>query len=383
MFKPIRVLFLATELGFGGAEKNLTRIATELDRARFAPVVCSIAPLPQERRQLLKRLEIAGVPVHSLDAPGAAHLFQALRRLKRLLDELQPDVMQTFLFHANVLGAWAARGRDLRLVAGYRVADPRRWRTTLERKALARAESAVCVSESVRTFYAQERSFPHEKLIVIPNSVDVPDPETLERPTDYPAAPVDRMRAISVGRLHPQKGLDLGLQWIATALDMGANLDWTIVGGGPERQRLEALAKQSSVADRVHFVGWRDDVAAWLAASDVFLLPSRWEGMPNALLEAFAMGLPALASDAEGVVETMGQDLSFQLVPIGNPFVASSRLAALAADPTLRSRLGDANRERMRESFSPASVIDRYARLYASLCSSASRGPDTDELFTW
>lgn len=372
MSKPIRVLFLATELGYGGAEKNLTRIATGLDRSRFEPFVCSIAPLPNERRELVHHLESAGVPVHSLEAPGAAHLFSALRRLRRLLDELRPDLMQTFLFHANVLGAWAVGRRDVRLVAGYRVADPRRWRTTLERRALDRAERAVCVSESVRRFYVEKRRFPPEPLVVIPNSVDVPDPATLERPVDYPSAPADRMRAISVGRLHPQKGLDQGLRWIAAALDIGANLDLTIVGDGPERRRLEFAANQFSVADRVRFVGWRDDVANWLAASDVLLLPSRWEGMPNALLEAFAAGLPAIASDVEGVAETMGQDLSFQVVPGGNPFVAASRLAALAADPELRRRLGDANRLRMKDCFSLSALIDRHADLYARLVSQAA-----------
>lgn len=366
--KPIRVLFLATELGYGGAEKSLTRIATGLDRARFEPFVCSIAPLPKERRELVEALERAGVPVHSLEASGAWQLFAAMRRLKKLLDELRPDLVQTFLFHANVLGAWATRGRDLRLVAGYRVADPRRFRTSLERRALARADRAVCVSESVRRFYVDKRRFPAEALAVIPNAVDLPDPTKRERPSDFPDAPADRMRAISVGRLHPQKGLDLGLRWIATALDMGADLDWTIVGDGAERSRLEAQAKELQVSDRVRFVGWRDDVPAWLAASDVALLPSRWEGMPNALLEAFAAGLPALASDVEGVAEVMGQELSFQLIPHGNTFVAASRLAALASDPELRRRLGEANRLRMSESFGPTGMVARYAELYASVC---------------
>jgi starch synthase (maltosyl-transferring) len=316
------------------------------------------------------RLESSGVAIHSLEAPGASHVFSAMRRLKRLLDKLRPDAMQTFLFHANVLGAWAARGRDVQLVAGYRVADPRGWRTTLERRSLERADRAVCVSESVRKFYVERRRFPPEKLIVIPNAVDVPDPSTSERPADYPSAPVDRMRAISVGRLHPQKGLDQGMRWVAKALDMGANLDWTIVGDGPERRRLERLANELGVADRVHFVGWRSDVPAWLAASDLFLLPSRWEGMPNALLEAFAVGLPAVASDVEGVAETMGDDAASQMVAGDDSFAASARIAALVSDGELRRRLGDANRQRMIERFSPAVVVEGYSRLYHSLAGS-------------
>lgn len=367
MPKLIRVLFLSTELGYGGAEKNLTRIATGLDRSRFVPVVCSIAPLPVERRDLVKSLESAGVAIHSLEARGTLHVFAALSRLRKLLDELRPDLMQTFLFHANVLGAWAARSRDLRLVAGYRVADPRRWRTTLERRALERAERAVCVSESVRQFYVDKRNFPPEKLVVIPNAVDVPDTANLNRPVDYPSAPAGRMRAISVGRLHPQKGLDQGMRWVATALDMGANLDWTIVGDGPERRRLEGIANELGIADRIHFVGWRSDVASWLAASDLFLLPSRWEGMPNALLEAFAVGLPAVASGVEGVAETLGADAASQMVAGDNPFAASAKIAALVAQPALRRRLGEANRQRMSERFSPSAVVERYARLYGSL----------------
>lgn len=363
---PIRALFLTTELGYGGAEKNLTRIATGLDRDQFDPIVCSIAPLPERRQTLVETLREADVPVRSLNASSARQFLGAKRRLRALIDELRPDVMQTFLFHANVLGAWGARGTPVRLVAGYRVADPRGWRLTLERWALKRTERAICVSESVRRFYLARR-FPEAKLLAIPNAVDPPDRNSLARPSDYPDAPAGRVRAISVGRLHRQKGFDQGMRWIAAALDLGCDLDWTIVGDGPERSRLEAAARELSLSDRVHFAGWREEVAAWLASSDLYLLPSRWEGMPNALMEAMAVGLPVVAADVEGVAEVLGDESAFQSVDANNPIAAGERVAALAHDAGLRERLGEANRRRMLDRFSPASVVERYAAVYREL----------------
>jgi glycosyltransferase involved in cell wall biosynthesis len=90
--------------------------------------------------------------------------------------------------------------------------------------------------------------------------------------------------------------------------------------------------------------------------------------MPNALLEAFAVGLPAVARDVEGVAETLGADAASQMVAGDNPFAASAKITALVADPALRRRLGDANRQRMSERFSPSAIVDRYAELYSSLC---------------
>src|SRR5262245_4099190 len=169
MSDRIRLALVITELATGGAERCLVNIATRLNQAEFAPVVYSLAPRPPEDRDLLvRRLDEAGVPVQFLGLTYCSQYFRGAPQLAGLLREQQADVVQTFLVHANVLGARAARKAGVkRLLTGVRVADPRRWRTTVERWATANADSIVCVSQSVAGF-CRARGFPAKKLVVIP-----------------------------------------------------------------------------------------------------------------------------------------------------------------------------------------------------------------------
>jgi glycosyltransferase involved in cell wall biosynthesis len=143
--------------------------------------------------------------------------------------------------------------------------------------------------------------------------------------------------------------------------------DLLLVGRGPDRERLERLAEELSLRARVHFAGWRDDVAAVLRASDMLLLPSAWEGMPNVILEAMASGLSIVATDVEGVREVVSPLASEQVVPPHDQEGFAARVRAIAGDGILRKMLGDANRERVGREFTIQSSIKGYEQLYDSL----------------
>ena len=132
---PIRLALVITELEPGGAERCLVELATRLDRSRFLPVVYSLGPQPPaEKKCLVERLAGAGIPTHFLNLSSPWQYFTAVRKLADYFREQRPQVVQTFLFHANVVGTRAARIAAIPHVAtGIRVADPRRWRTALER----------------------------------------------------------------------------------------------------------------------------------------------------------------------------------------------------------------------------------------------------------
>src|SRR6476646_7258779 len=126
---PRRLAFVITELQPGGAERCLVELTTRLDRSLFSPVVYSLGPRPShERQSLVTRLTEAAIPTHFLGFTNPLHYFAAVRRLAAMLREQQADTVQTFLFHANVVGAAAARKAVVpRVVTGLRVADPRWW----------------------------------------------------------------------------------------------------------------------------------------------------------------------------------------------------------------------------------------------------------------
>jgi glycosyltransferase involved in cell wall biosynthesis len=141
-----------------------------------------------------------------------------------------------------------------------------------------------------------------------------------------------------------------------------------LVGAGSQRARLEALATRLGVGNRVHFAGWRPDVPEILAATALLVLPSAWEGMPNAVLQAMASGLPVLATDVEGVAELLGPDADLQTVPYGDSAAWQQKIIRLLWAPAEAWRLGQRNRARAETEFDWAKVVAAYQDLWAGLC---------------
>jgi glycosyltransferase involved in cell wall biosynthesis len=365
---PRRLALVITELDPGGAERCLVDIATRIDSDRFTPVVYSLAPPPQPAKQrLVARLQKAGIATHFLGFTKPWHYLQAVRRLAELLRQQQAHISQTFLFHANIVGTQAARSAGVRhIVSGIRVADPRRWRTQLERIATASAERHVCVSQSVAEF-CKRRGFAAEKLVVIPNGIDVSRWQNAT-PADASRWGVPRGRKVLlyVGRLDPQKGLDALFRQLPRVFRELTDHDLLLVGEGALRSKLETLAAALAIGDRVHFAGWQDETPRIFAVADIVLLPSRWEGMPNAILEAMASGKPVIATQAEGTVELLGLGAPEQTVPVGDWDAFGRLVIGVARDQQLAKELGRKNRARAQQ-FSIEIAVQRYERLYASL----------------
>jgi len=142
--------------------------------------------------------------------------------------------------------------------------------------------------------------------------------------------------------------------------------DLLLVGEGPLKASLEHVANRLCVASRVHFAGWQTEVASIVAASDLLILPSRYEGMPNVVLEAMAAGKPVIATQAEGIVELLGLAALEQTAPVGDWEGLRSRLISLAKDQGLANEVGLRNRGRAQQ-FSFDFMVARYEHLYESL----------------
>ncbi len=283
-----------------------------------------------------------------------------------------PQIVQSFLFHANVVAPWAARRAGVpHVVTGIRVAERRkRWHLRLARWADGWVDRHVCVSESVRAFSAGAGGLPNDKLLVIPNGVDLKRFATARSapPSDL-GIPSGRRLLAFVGRLDRQKGLDWLLRLLPRMLDGLPDYDLLVVGAGPRRVALAELAAQVGLVDRVRFVGYRGDIPKILAASELLLLPSRWEGMPNVVLEAMAAGKPVVATEVEGVVEALGPAGSRQIVRPDHGEAFAAKVRVILQDAALAAELGQANRARVEEHFSITAMVESYERLYESLAS--------------
>ena len=369
---PVKTAFCITELDPGGAERALVELVTRLDRRRFRPVVYCLGPRPHGNpTSLADRLEEAGIPLTCFGARSVLALPRVVSRLRRQMVADAPQIVQTFLFHANVVGAWAARrARVPHVVTGIRVAErSARWHLPLARWVDRFVDRHVCVSESVREFSISQGGLPAEKLAVIPNAVDMQRFRGIEPAQRQTLGVAAGARVItSIGRLDRQKGIEWLLEALREVLPRVPKAELLLVGDGPERESLQRLARKICPLP-VRFLGFRADVPQILAASDLVVLPSRWEGMPNVVLEAMASGRAVVATDVEGVREALGPNALQQVVAVDDPRGFSERVVLLLNDAELRNRLEKANLQRAGEAFSFAAMIDAYERLYGELLS--------------
>ena len=186
---------------------------------------------------------------------------------------------------------------------------------------------------------------PWRRLELLPN----PLPAAAEDPARADSAAPRQPELLAVARLVHQKGLDLLIRAFAS-LRLPPSSAWrlVLVGDGPERKALAELAAREGVAERVRFEGFQASPGYFLARASVFVLPSRHEGMPNALLEAMAAALPVVVTDASpGPLEVVEQEVTGLVVPRENVTALTRALERLIADPELRQRLGDAAAERL------------------------------------
>jgi glycosyltransferase involved in cell wall biosynthesis len=363
---PTPIAFCITELDRGGAERALTRLALGLDRSRWQPRVYCLGP----RGCFADELEAGGVTVECFGGRGMLSAPIVLIRLTRALRRFRPAILQTFLFHANFLGRLAGRmARVPRIVSGIRVAERRcRWHVSLDYWTNWLVDHNVCVSQGVADFASNVMRLRRDKLSVIPNGVDYQRFATASSADLRSLGIPDGSRVIiSVARLDEQKGIAFLLEAAETVCQDDPNAHFLIAGDGPDRARLTAIAEQRGVTNNVHFVGNRDDVSNMLAASDLFVLPSLWEGMPNALLEAMAAGLPVIATDVEGSRELIESGVNGLLVPAASPVPLAAAIRSILGNVQFGATLARASQNTIEKRFTEESVVSAYDELYRSL----------------
>lgn len=360
---PVRVAFCITELDPGGAERALAEIVTRLPPAEWMVRVYCLGP----ETELSRRLCEQGVETVCLGAVRSSQIGVVLWRLARSLREYRPAILQTFLFHANLIGRLAAWWAGVPVVlSGVRVAErSRRWHLWLDRWTNGFVRFNVCVSESVREFSQTVGGLPAAKMRVIPNGVDR---ERFQQARQIDLAPfgipADSTVLVAIGRLTHQKGFDVLIEAVAPLLRQESNWHLLIVGEGEQRAQLEELANRFEVSTQVHLAGWQRDVAGILKSSDLFVMSSRWEGMPNVLLEAMSSGVPMIATDVEGVRELLSGEKKEKLVIPGD--VKALRRAVTTAMDGASAENNCLTQHDVVERHTWTTVANKYGQLFMS-----------------
>jgi glycosyltransferase involved in cell wall biosynthesis len=371
----IRLLFISTGLGVGGAEISLLQILQHLDRTRFALHVVSLTG-PGDAGP---KIEALGIPVHNLDL--ARRPLSDLWRLRRLVRDFDPQLVQTWMYHADLLGGLAARLAGVRTVVwGIR-------NTHLDRGASSRAtrtiawlcarvsawlpRAIVSCSHAAREVH-RELGYRTERFVVIGNGFDLarfrPDLGCRASVRAELGLPVDVPMVIHVGRFHPDKnhaGLIAAAALVAQRLPQ---VRFVLLGVAVDdnNRQLRATVDANSLAGRVHLLGLRHDVARLIAASDILCLPSRTEAFSRVLGEALACGVPCVATDVGDSRAIVG-DCGRIVPPADAPALAQALADVLGLPDSERTALRERARARAVERFDIAQVAREYETFYLSL----------------
>lgn len=366
----IRVAYVIDHLRVGGAQRHLLEVVRGLDRDRYALEMWSAAADPGDLASVFER---EGVPVRSFGISGtmlSPRTLSAVRRVARDLAARDVQVVHGYLFEGNFLAALAGRlgRRPVTLVS----------KRSLDRYGRADRRIAAWVSNQLASRVTVNASAvwdvvrEHEwcapgRMVLIPNGVALPasvEPSASRRDAEDPRGngPLVGM----VGRLSWKKGYDVALAAFAQLRDALPGVRVDIVGDGELRADLEARAQSLGLGNTVRFLGQRRDVPELMRGFDCFVLSSLIEGMPNALLEAMAVGRPVVTTSAGGSAEVVVDGECGLVVPPGDAAAIARAVESLLRDPQRARTFGERAERRVRESFSLEAMLRSFDELYTS-----------------
>ena len=331
----MRVAQLMAGAASGGAELFFERFC-----AALAAAGDDVLPVIRNEPARVGRLREAGFSPLLRGFGGRLDFWTRLR-IARDLRRFAPRVAVAWMGRAarhTPAGPWVLVGR----LGGY-----------YDLGQFAHCDHLVGNSGAVVEWIRAQNLFPADRVHYLPNF----SPDLFgTTPAALPMIPVDAPKVLALGRLHRNKGFDL----LIGAISRLSGVHAAIAGDGPERVGLERLAKHAGVADRVHFLGWRKDTAALLAACDMLVCPSRSEPLGNVVLEAFSARRPVVASMAEGPRELIESGRTGVLVAQESAIALAAGIEGVLHNPVQSAAMVQAARARYEEAFSEGAVMARW-----------------------
>jgi glycosyltransferase involved in cell wall biosynthesis len=363
----------------GGAERLAVELASRLDRTRFESIVWATRA---SEGPLVAQLRARGIPVHSLTRRSRFELWAWLPLFRFLRDE-RVDVLHAHKFGSNVWGALLGKLAGVPVV----VAHEHTWsyrgqplRRFLDRHVVARWSSVfIAVSREDRRRMSEIEGIDPSRTRFIPNGMPpLPAPSGLDVRADLgipDGAPV----VGSIGVLRPQKGLDVLIEAAGIVIGEIPAARFVIVGEGPEEAALRRRVEALGLGDHVLLPGFRADVADTLAAFDIAVSSSHFEGSPLAILEYMAAGKPIVATGVGGVPDLIEHGKHGIIVRPGDAQALAAAVLRLLREPETARQLGDRARERQEREFVIDAMVRRFEDLYDGLLSAADKRPRRSE----
>jgi glycosyltransferase involved in cell wall biosynthesis len=372
------IMHLTASTLYGGPERQMCYLARSLP-SEYRSVFASFSEKGR-CRAFLDEVGRQGFEAVQLQA-DTPHLVAACREFKDHLRRLQPDVLLCHGYKANLVGRPAARKLDLPVAAvsrGWMGSSVKvRFYEMLDRLCLRRMDRVVCVSEG-QADKVRQAGVPENQLVVIRNAIR---PERFARPDSsyrdklhgFFGQPRSRIIG-AAGRLTPEKGFTHLITAAAHLLKQEPFLGFVLFGEGPLRKKLEKQIAAAHLSERFIVAGFRDDLDSFMPFLDLLVLPSYAEGLPNVVLEAFAAGVPVVATAIVGTPEVVEDGVNGYLVPPGDVKLLQKRILDVLRSEPERKAMGLRGRGKVRREFTFEAQSDQYQRLFDELLASPPPG---------
>ena len=373
----LRVVHLQRIGGIGGSERHVLTLLPALAAAGLEVSFVGLDDPAGSADPFYAELEAAQIPAVRL--PSSLDVDPVLAgRLRRVLRELRPRLVHTHLVHADLHGCLATLGTPITLVSTKHNDD--RFRTGpfrfVERAIARRASSVITITDALRRFTIERVGLPGARVETIHYGLDrLP---AAWAPNSPLAIPETARLLLAIARLEPQKGLDVAIKALARVRRTHPDAVLLVLGEGPERAALEALARAEGVAEAVLCPGRVGDVAEYLDRAELLVHPARWEGFGLALLEAMLASRPVVASEVSSIPELVADGETGLLVSPDDPEALATSIGELLEDPGRAASLGRAGYERARAEFSVERMARRTIELYERVCAPRSESGSSE-----
>lgn len=371
MSSKLRVFHIINSFTRHGAELIVSEMAKLIDKSAFDVTVCGIVTNPNPAAERMQHdLHVNGVNVVDLGKQAYMKDITTPFRLRALIREYKADIVHTHCPSPDIYGRIAGLMSGRRNIVS--TLHNTRYSYVRLNSSLSKVTSMhIAVSEAVKEWALRELHLSARKIKVIYNGVDVKSMNSdsgahaflKEREGLKGGQPI----ITCVGRLHEQKNHDCLLRAAKSLLDRGVEAQYLLIGDGPLEDDLTALAKELGIEDRVHFMGLRDDVADLLVISDLFVLPSMWEGFGIAIIEAMAAGAPVVASDVDGIQEIVNHGETGLLASPKDPESFATAMEHLLDNADIARNMVEKARADVEARFSLEATARHHERLYRNL----------------
>jgi len=364
------ITFITTGLAYGGAETQLVNLATKLKERGWDVRVVSMLP-PQA---FVEELKNAHIPLATLDMRRGVADPRAVFRLLKILREWNPQIITSFMYHANLLGRIAGRLAGIPVnissIRNEKFGGP--WRERIMRITDWMGNVSTTNSKIAADKLIKRGVVAKERIRVIPNGLVL---EKFAIKNSNRTAfrqklgiAEDEFVWLAVGRLEEQKDYPNLLLAFKMIIQDGHEAQLRVAGQGPMLENLQRQSMDLDIYDRVVFLGLRRDIPLLLDAADGFVLSSAWEGLPNAVMEAMAAAKPVVATNVGGVPELVKEGETGFIVPPRNPeALAQAMEKMMALTREKRLEMGNAGRTHIEANYSLKHVVDQWEALYMEL----------------